>query len=159
MSSRPNHNLTLFFKWEKGDIWKKKKQQNIHGVPSNSLYPKVFILNFFKTLTFESLGTFNSITLVVLLYLAVICFLVTMRTNRLDIGNYFCPPFNFIVKFGLSKSFYKFCLSLRYQNRKEFMPRHFGFKGLHQHHFIYSCYGESSLENHKSFIIYRICIG
>ena len=39
------------------------------------------------------------------------------------------------------------------------MPRHFGFKGLHQHHFIYSCYGESSLENHKSFIIYRICIG
>ena len=39
------------------------------------------------------------------------------------------------------------------------MPRHFGFRGLHQHHFIYSCYGESSLENHKSFIIYRICIG
>ena len=62
------------------------KLRNIHGVPSNSRCPKVFILNTIKIHQIEILGTFNSITLVVLLYLAVICFLVTMRTNRTDIS-------------------------------------------------------------------------
>ena len=49
---------------------------------------------------FITLGTFNSITLVVLLYLAVICFLVTMRTNRTDIGKCLRPPFTWTVELG-----------------------------------------------------------
>ena len=50
----------------------------------------------------------------------------------------------------------KICtLATQRRNRKEFMPRHFWFNGLHQHHFLYSCIGTKSLENMKTYMVYR----
>ena len=46
-------------------------------------------------------------------------------------------------------------LATQRRNRKEFMPRHFWFAGLHQHHFHYASIGSKSLENMKSYIAYR----
>ena len=101
MSSRPNHNFNFIFLNERKEIFGRRRNSKIsmgshriHFIPRYSSYRNLWETRFF------TLGTFNSITLVVLLYLAVICFLVTMRTNRTDIGKCLRPPFTWTVELG-----------------------------------------------------------
>ena len=65
-------------------------------------------------------------------------------------GTFNCLVLGMLIYLGL------IChLATQRRNRKEFMPRHFWFAGLHQHHFLYASIGSKSLENMKSYIVYR----